>query len=103
MLLEGAQPSRRRAVQTPVAGWMDAFAAHPKLGDRAAQAAQPGSAFARSSAAEQSRVAEASSLDTNELAELNAQYEARFGHVFLLYANGRSAADVKQALLARCA
>ena len=103
-------PSKHRAavqqshdVQTPMAGWMTAFAAHPKLGDRAGQAPQTSSDFARSSAAEQSKIAEASPSVTAELAELNDQYEAKFGHVFLLYADGRSASEVRTALVDRYA
>jgi 2-oxo-4-hydroxy-4-carboxy-5-ureidoimidazoline decarboxylase len=64
-----------------------ALARHPRIGER-----PPGeSAEARLSRAEQSNV-DASAAD--RLREANARYEARFGHIFLIRAAGRSAEEI---------
>jgi len=61
----------------------------PKEGDAASQREQAGV-----------RGADAALLA--ELAEANAAYEARFGHVFLICATGRGAAEMLAALRERC-
>src|SRR5437879_13535990 len=67
--------------------WMDAFAAHPRIGERGGHAPV-------ASEGEQRRVMDAS-LDTlSALAVENRRYEERFGHVFLIAASGRSAAEI---------
>ena len=65
--------------------WLEAFAAHPRIG---------GVATSKWSRAEQSGVESASSAVQDELARLNVEYEAHFGHVFLICATGRSAAEM---------
>ena len=69
--------------------WLQAFAAHPKIGQRSA------SAWA---SAEQSGVGGAANNVLDRLAAGNRAYEARFGHVFLISAAGRSAEDILAAL-----
>ena len=66
----------------------EAFAAHPRIGDRS------GSAW---SAQEQSEAAGAA----DEVAEGNRAYEERFGHVFLINATGRTSAQILAALRER--
>jgi OHCU decarboxylase len=68
-------------------GWLEAFAAHPRLGDSGGHAPD-------SSKKEQSRVMEAGGDTLAALAADNRRYEARFGHVFLISAAGRTADDV---------
>ena len=73
-----------------------ALAHHPRIG----QAAQGGSAEAELSRGEQS------GLDVDDdlgrrLAQGNADYERRFGRIFLIRAAGRSAAEILQALQSR--
>lgn len=63
----------------------EALAGHPRIGDRPDNA---------SSAREQSGVADAADSVLAELRERNASYEERFGHVYLVFANGRSAEDL---------
>jgi OHCU decarboxylase len=75
------------------ADWLEAFAAHARVG-------QPHAADPRGRA-EQSGVATASAAELAALAERNAAYEARFGHVFLICAAGRDAAATLAALGAR--
>jgi 2-oxo-4-hydroxy-4-carboxy-5-ureidoimidazoline decarboxylase len=66
----------------------EALAAHPRIGARAAG----------QSAAEQSGVRDS---DRAALAAANAQYEARFGHVFLICATGLTGTDMLAALRSR--
>lgn len=63
----------------------EALAAHPRIGDR------PTGADSRR---EQAGVAGASEQTLTELAEANRAYEARFGHVYLVCATGRSADEL---------
>jgi OHCU decarboxylase len=74
------------------ADWLEAFAAHPRIGDR--DRADP------SARAEQRGVAGASAEILAALAEGNRRYEERFGRVFLVFATGRTA-DEMLALLRR--
>lgn len=66
--------------------WLQAFAAHPRIGSRG------GGAW---SAQEQSGVADSARA---RLAQLNRDYEARFGHVFIVCATGRSGAEMQATL-----
>ena len=75
--------------------WLQAFSAHPRLGERGDR---PMSAWSRD---EQSGTAGA---DADLLAALEAEnrdYEQRFGHVFLLFADGLSAEAMLTALRTR--
>jgi allantoicase len=77
--------------------WLEAFAAHPRIGDRLA-AAPGASAW---STQEQAGVAGADPAVLAELVEGNRAYEERFGHVFLVCATGQSAAAMLAALRER--
>ena len=66
-----------------------ALAGHPRIGER------PGDGHDRAfSAREQSAVDLAEEEVRRRLAEGNREYERRFGHVFLVRAAGRDAADI---------
>lgn len=71
--------------------WLDAFGHHPRIGERAAGWA----------AGEQSGTAGASGDTLRTLAARNADYERRFGHVFLICATGKSADEMLAQLEAR--
>jgi 2-oxo-4-hydroxy-4-carboxy-5-ureidoimidazoline decarboxylase len=74
-----------------------ALAGHPRIGDRA-----PGSGTeARWSRQEQASVSDADAGTRDELVEANRAYEERFGHVFLIRAAGRSAAEMLSELRRR--
>ena len=80
--------------------WREAFAHHPKIGDRASLRAR----FPRTaslSAAEQSGVAAASAETLDALAELNGAYEKKFGYIFIVCAAGKSAEEMLEILRAR--
>jgi OHCU decarboxylase len=76
------------------ADWLEAFAAHPRIGERGGH--QP-----ESSDREQSRVMAAETGTREAIAEESRKYEARFGHVFLISAAGKSAGEVLAALRER--
>jgi OHCU decarboxylase len=73
--------------------WLEAFAAHPKIGGRKAARAQDAQAQ-NWSEQEQSgaRHAEQSTLD--ELAAANRAYEEKFGHIFIVCATGKTAGEM---------
>ena len=73
--------------------WLEAFAAHPRLGDRDALRAKFAST-ATWAAGEQAGAAAADDATLDALAQANRDYEARFGHIFLLCATGKSAAQM---------
>jgi OHCU decarboxylase len=80
--------------------WMEAFAHHPRIGERHAAAAQ-GATAQNWSSGEQSRVAAADTTVKERLAEAQRAYEARFGHIFLICATGKSADEILAAVRAR--
>jgi 2-oxo-4-hydroxy-4-carboxy-5-ureidoimidazoline decarboxylase len=69
----------------------EALAAHPRIGDRPSDAASTENKWSRR---EQAGVAGADQAVLADLAAGNAAYEARFGHVYLVCASGRSAGDL---------
>jgi OHCU decarboxylase len=81
--------------------WLEAFAAHPRIGDRPGAAGSPGSAgnapHRQWSEQEQAGVTDDS---RQRFLELNRDYEARFGHIFIVCATGKSG-DEMHALLRR--
>lgn len=79
----------------PEADVDEALAGHPRIGDRTA------AAHSASSAREQSGVAAAGDDVLAALAAGNARYEARFGHVYLVCASGRSAGELLAVLQSR--
>jgi OHCU decarboxylase len=71
--------------------WREAFAAHPRIGSR-------GGASPDWSRREQAGVGGAGQDVRERLARGNAEYEDRFGHVFLISAAGRDADEILAAL-----
>jgi len=80
--------------------WLQAFAAHPRIGER-----KPGEDQARRWAAqEQASVLGPNAAPGSALAELAAAqrtYEERFGHIFIVCATGKSAEEMLALLRAR--
>jgi OHCU decarboxylase len=71
------------------ADWLEAFRAHPKIGEQKAAKAQSHQEQ-KWSAQEQSGVADASAATIAQLAERNREYEDRFGFIFIVCASGKS-------------
>jgi 2-oxo-4-hydroxy-4-carboxy-5-ureidoimidazoline decarboxylase len=82
--------------------WREAFAHHPRIGER--QAAAPQDERARAwSAGEQRGVASATDDVRAAIANGNREYERRFGHIYLVSAAGRSADELLEILRSRLA
>jgi OHCU decarboxylase len=82
--------------------WLEAFAHHPRIGERSAASAPDGRASGWSSD-EQWAVNTASADIRTQLAAANAAYERRFGHVYIVCASGKSAEDMLELARARLA
>jgi OHCU decarboxylase len=80
--------------------WLEAFRAHPKIGEKKAAAAQ--SAEARKwSAQEQSGIRNAAADTMAALAAGNRDYEQRFGFIFIVCASGKSSEEMLKMLKLR--
>jgi OHCU decarboxylase len=82
------------------ADWLEAFAAHPKIGSNKGGPTQKKRA-ASWSAGEQSGMDAADNAVRNELAEANRLYEEKFGFIFIVCASGKSAHEMLAICLAR--
>ncbi|QDU90743.1 Uric acid degradation bifunctional protein PucL [Pirellulimonas nuda] len=80
--------------------WLEAFAHHPKIGDLQSMRMKyaGNSAWSRG---EQAGVDAATDAVLLELSEANAAYERRFGHIFIVCASGKSAAEMLRLLRER--
>ncbi|MFL6335960.1 MAG: 2-oxo-4-hydroxy-4-carboxy-5-ureidoimidazoline decarboxylase [Pyrinomonadaceae bacterium] len=79
--------------ELPREDWLEAFRAHPKIGEK--QAEKETGAEAQSWAeGEQARAREASNETLDALAEANREYEKRFGFIFIVCATGKSAEEM---------
>lgn len=72
--------------------WLEAFAAHPRIGDRTLDP---------QASIEQSGVNSASAAAVEELARLNREYESKFGHIYVVCATGKTADQMLEGLRAR--
>jgi OHCU decarboxylase len=73
--------------------WLEAFRSHPKIGERRA-ARETGEEARRWSEEEQRGTSDAARDVLEELAVANREYERRFGHIFIVCATGKSAAEM---------
>lgn len=64
--------------------WLEAFAHHPRIGDRVSGA----------EASEQAGAQSAEQSTKNQLVEVNREYENRFGHIYIVCATGKSAEEM---------
>lgn len=79
--------------------WSQAFASHPRLGQRKSERQ---TATANTwSASEQSGLHSAEEATKQRLAELNDQYFEKHGFIFILCATGKSAAEMLEAVRTR--
>lgn len=79
--------------------WLEAFAAHPRIGENKSGDDR----FARWSRSEQAGVAATEEDILAELAGRNREYFERFGYIFIVFASGKSAAQMLDILCARLA
>lgn len=73
--------------------WLEAFAAHPRIGSKGDVEKKSGSEKAWAEG-EQSGAARAGDEVLVALAAANTEYEARFGHIYIVCATGKSAAEM---------
>jgi allantoicase len=73
--------------------WLEAFRHHPAIGEKQAKAKQSAAAR-RWSAGEQSAAQKAPPEELEALATANREYQAKFGHVFLICAMGQSSDEI---------
>jgi OHCU decarboxylase len=73
--------------------WLEAFRAHPKIGEKKAAVAQSEQAQSWS-AQEQSGTAGAAAEIVAALAEGNREYEQRFGFIYIVCAAGKSSEEM---------
>jgi OHCU decarboxylase len=86
------------------ADWMQAFACHPRIGDREPRgAAHSGAQSAAWSTQEQSAVSAAAERVLTELADGNVLYEQRYGFTYIVCATGKSAEEMLAILKRRLA
>lgn len=80
--------------------WLEAFAAHPKIGERKAAPLQQAQS-AEWSKGEQSGTQTATESVLNELTDANRLYEKKFGFIFIVCATGKSAEEMLEICRAR--
>ena len=73
--------------------WLEAFRHHPAIGAKRAEKTQSATAR-RWSKGEQSVAQQASPETLATLAQANQEYQARFGHVFLICATGKNSDEI---------
>jgi OHCU decarboxylase len=73
--------------------WLEAFRAHPRIGETKS-AADTGAEARRWSEGEQLRAREASAEIIDALKEANREYEERFGFIFIVCATGKAAEEM---------
>jgi OHCU decarboxylase len=82
--------------------WLEAFAAHPRIGSKKDVASKEGVAKAWAEG-EQAGARSATDAVKDALAAANAEYEARFGHIYIVCATGKSAEEMLALCRARLA
>jgi 2-oxo-4-hydroxy-4-carboxy-5-ureidoimidazoline decarboxylase len=89
-----AEAAERLFDTLDAADWLEAFAAHPKIGaggsGRAVESGESGGGTEKWSAEEQALVAQSADTTRQRLADANRDYEARFGYIFILCATGKT-------------
>lgn len=84
--------------------WLEAFAHHPRIGERTIDIAQGEGEGERGSAwsvGEQAGVEAAGDDMRDALAQANLEYERRFGYIHIVCATGKTAFDILQRIRAR--
>lgn len=77
--------------------WLEAFAAHPRIGQQKKAATQT-QRSAEWSKGEQRAVGDADATVKDRLAELNDRYFDKFGFIFIVFASGKTAPQLLQLL-----
>ncbi|XXG77937.1 hypothetical protein AAC387_Pa08g1986 [Persea americana] len=75
-------------------GWLEAFDAHPQIGDNSSTANKTRTSAEWSKGEQSIAMATATDSTLQELLEWNAQYRQKFGFVFIICASGRSTSEI---------
>jgi len=84
----------------PEQGWQEAFDSHPRIGQSHAQAYATNESL-RWSAQEQRKAISEDDATKLALEDANRRYEQKFGRIFIVCANGKTAAEILTQLEAR--
>jgi 2-oxo-4-hydroxy-4-carboxy-5-ureidoimidazoline decarboxylase len=84
----------------PEQAWQEAFNSHPRIGQNHTQAHTTNESL-RWSAQEQRRAVSEDDATKLALEEANRRYEQKFGRIFIVCANGKTAAEILTQLEAR--
>ena len=79
--------------------WLEAFAAHPKIGEKPVGESESSRVAAR----EQAGMEVASDVVMTQMAQTNRDYQAKFGWIYLVCATGKSAEELLALARARMA
>jgi 2-oxo-4-hydroxy-4-carboxy-5-ureidoimidazoline decarboxylase len=80
--------------------WREAFAQHPRIGGKDALRAQFAATLGWAQGEQAGTVGVGEDV-LDALAKGNAEYEARFGHIFIVCATGKSASEILDLLTSR--
>jgi OHCU decarboxylase len=80
--------------------WLEAFRSHPKIGEK--KAARNASEQSRTWSEQEQSGTRNAGLETQQaLADLNKEYEQKFGYIFIVCATGKSSEEMLQLLRQR--
>ncbi|KAH6767570.1 transthyretin-like protein [Perilla frutescens var. hirtella] len=77
-----------------VNGWLEAFAAHPAIGESASKTSKSPTSAQWSKGEQSTALATATDATLQELYDWNVRYRQKFGFVFLICASGRSTPEI---------
>ncbi|CAA3018815.1 uric acid degradation bifunctional TTL isoform X2 [Olea europaea subsp. europaea] len=77
-----------------VNGWLEAFAAHPQIGESPSRTHKSPTSAQWSKGEQSTALATATDATLQELNEWNVRYRQKFGFVFLIFASGRSTPEI---------
>lgn len=72
--------------------WLEAFSYHPRIGEK--EIRQKFNLTYDLAGSEQSGMQQASEVQAKEMAELNDAYFKKFGYIFIVFASGKTAAEM---------
>lgn len=80
--------------------WLEAFHSHPKIGEKKA-AAETSREAQKWSEAEQAGTRDSAKQTMDALAQLNREYEEKFGYIFIICASGKTSEEMLASLRER--
>ncbi len=87
---ELARAAKKASEKLQRKDWLKAFAAHPRIGEKPAGKGT----HSKWAGGEQAKVSDANDATKQALAKVNRAYEKKFGHVYLVFASGRTGEEL---------